>query len=346
MRRRTFVSAALATAVVFGTSACGLDSGSSGSGSGSKTVTVYTSRPKAITEGIVKKFESEHPDIKLNLLTLGAQEVADRVRAEAGKPQADVWWGGTSQQFDQGVAAGLLEPFKQDVVSRVPEKYRGKDNLWLAEQRLAEVIAYNNKVLTPETAPKDWADLVKDEYKKKILIRDVAASGTMRSIFGSMILKYGTAADPSNGYAWLKKLDANTKDYTANPTDLYLRIQRQEAPLTVWNLQDIMNQQKAGVPFTPVVPTSGAPVLLDGIGKVKNGPDKDASDTFAAFLLSDSTQQYLAENNFQIPTVELSKQPEWLATVGLKEMNVDWKTESSKESEWINYWVQNIKNHG
>ncbi|WP_285724837.1 extracellular solute-binding protein [Psychromicrobium xiongbiense] len=345
MRRRTFLSATLASAVVFGTSACGLDS-SSGGGSGSKTVTVYTSRPKTITDGIVKKFESEHPEITLNLLTLGAQEVADRVRAEAGKPQADVWWGGTSQQFDQGVGAGLLEPFKQDVVSRVPEKYRGKDNLWLAEQRLAEVIAYNNKMLTPDTAPKDWDDLVKADYKKKILIRDVAASGTMRSIFGAMILKYGSAADPSNGYAWLKKLDANTKDYTANPTDLYLRIQRQEAPLTVWNLQDIMNQQKAGVPFTPVVPTSGAPVLLDGVGKVKNCPNKDAADTFAAFLLSDSTQQYLAENNFQIPTVELAKQPDWLAKVGLKEMNVDWAMESSKEAEWINYWVQNIKNHG
>lgn len=345
MRRRTFVSAAVATAVILGSSACGLDSGSAG-GSGSGTVTVYTSRPKAITEGIVKKFEAEHPEIKLNLLTLGAQEVADRVRAEAGKPQADVWWGGTSQQFDQGVTAGLLEPFKQDVVDRVPEKYRGKDALWLAEQRLAEVIAYNNTMLTPESAPRDWDDLVKDEYKDKILIRDVAASGTMRSIFGSMILKYGTATDPAPGYAWLKKLDANTKDYTANPTDLYLRIQRQEAPLTVWNLQDIMNQQKAGVPFTPVVPTSGAPILLDGIGKVKNGPDKDAADTFASFLLSDSTQQYLAENNFQIPTVELAKEPEWLANVGLKEMNVDWKTESSKEAEWINYWVQNIKNHG
>ena len=345
MRRRTFISAAITTAVIFGTSACGLDAGSAG-GSGSKTVTVYTSRPKAITDGIVKKFAAEHPEIKLNLLTLGAQEVADRVRAEAGKPQADVWWGGTSQQFDQGVTAGLLAPFNQNVVALVPEKYRGKDNLWLAEQRLAEVIAYNNTMLTPESAPLDWDDLVKDEYKNKILIRDVAASGTMRSIFGAMILKYGTVADPTPGYAWLKKLDANTKDYTANPSDLYLRIQRQEAPITVWNLQDIMNQQKAGVPFTPVVPTSGAPILLDGIGKVKNGPDEDAADTFAAFLLSASTQQYLAENNFQIPTVELDKQPEWLVKVGLKEMNVDWKAESSKEAEWTNYWVQNIKNQG
>ena len=122
-------------------------------------------------------------------MTLGAQEVADRVRAEAGKPQADIWWGGTSQQFDQGVTAGLLGPFEQNVVALVPEKYRGKDNLWLAEQRLAEVIAYNNTMLTPESAPLDWDDLVKDEYKNKILIRDVAASGTMRSIFGAMILK-------------------------------------------------------------------------------------------------------------------------------------------------------------
>lgn len=345
MRRRIFVSAAVTVAIALGISACGLDAGGGG-GSSSQSLTVYTSRPTTITDGVVEKFEEEHPDIKLNLLTLGAQEVADRVRAEAGQPQADVWWGGTPQQFDQGVKADLLEPFKEAIVDRVPEEYRGEDNLWLAEQKLAEVIAYNNEMLDPEEAPRDWDDLVSAKYKDKILIRDVAPSGTMRSIFGAMILKYGTAEDPAGGYEWLKKLDSNTKDYTANPTDLYLRIQRQEAPLTVWNLQDIMNQQKAGVPFTPVMPDSGAPVLLDGVGKIKGGPDSEAADVFAEFLLSDSTQNYLAENNYQIPTVDLKQDPEWLKDMGLKEMAVDWKVESAKETDWINYWVQNIKNHG
>ncbi|WP_026554360.1 extracellular solute-binding protein [Arthrobacter sp. 35W] len=346
MRRRVFTSMVLATTATLALSACGLDAGSSAT-AGRETITIYTSRPKGITEGVVKKFEAANPAYKIQLLTLGAQEVADRVRAESGRPQADVWWGGTSQQFDQGAAAGLLEAFPTDVVDRVPEKYRGKDNLWLAEQRLAEIIAYNHDLLNPDQAPKDWDDLIKPEFKDKILIRDVAASGTMRSIFSSMIYRtFQTTGTPDEGYAWLKGLDANTKDYTANPTDLYLRIQRQEAPLTIWNLQDIMLQSKAGVPFTPVVPASGAPILLDGIGKVKNAPHSAGADKFAAFLLQEQTQQSLAEQNYQIPTVALSQEPEWLSTLNLKEMPVDWKTVGSKDAEWIGYWVQNIKNRG
>lgn len=346
MRGRVIKSLVLAAAVALALPACGLDSGNAGS-AGQETITIYTSRPKGITEGVVKKFEETNPAYKVQLLTLGAQEVADRVRAETARPQADVWWGGTSQQFDQGAAAGLLQPFPSDVVNRVPEKYRGQDNLWLAEQRLAEIIAYNKDMLSADQAPKDWDDLIKPEFQNKILIRDVAASGTMRSIFSSMIYRtFSTTGTPDAGYEYLTKLDANTKDYTANPTDLYLRIQRQEAPLTIWNLQDIMLQIKAGVPFTPVVPASGAPILLDGVGKVKGAPHSAGADKFAAFLLQEQTQQTLAEQNFQIPTVALAQEPEWLSKLNLKEMSVDWKLVGSKDAEWINYWVQNIKNRG
>ena len=62
-------------------------------------------------------------------------------------------------------------------------KYKDAEGRWFGEILLPEVIMYNNKALTPEQAPKDWDDLLKPEWKDKIIIRDVAASGTMRSIY-------------------------------------------------------------------------------------------------------------------------------------------------------------------
>lgn len=347
MTQRRLVGALLGVALGVSLSACGLSSGSSSGGSagGTSTVTIYTSRPKAITADVVSGFESANTTCKVQLLTLGAQEVADRIRAEKANPQADVWWGGTSQQFEQGVSNDVLEAFPQQVIDRIPEKDRGSKNLWLAEQQLAQVIAYNHDMLGADQAPKDWDDLVKPEYKKKILIRDVAASGTMRAIFSAMIDRtYESTKSPDEGYKFLKALDANTKDYTANPTDLYLRIQRQEAPLTIWNLQDIMTQSKAGVPFTPVVPTSGSPILLDGVGKVKGAKNQACADAFGDYLLSEDTQSKLAKDHFQIPTVKISEQPSWLAGLNLHEMQVNWTTIGQKGNEWIDYWVQHIKN--
>ena len=68
---------------------------------------------------------------------------------------------------------------------------------------LPEVIMINSDVLTPEEGPQDWDDLLDPEWKDKIVIRGVLASGTMRTIYSSMIYRQG-ADDPEKGYEWLK----------------------------------------------------------------------------------------------------------------------------------------------
>ncbi len=212
----------------------------------------------------------------------------------------------------------------------------------MGEMVLAEVIFYNENMLSPEEAPKDWDDLIKPEFKDKIIVRDVAASGTMRSIYSAMIARAG---DTEAGYEWLRKLDANTKVYAANPTDLYLRIQREEAPVSVWNLQDVLLQQKDhDAPFKTVSAASGVPQLVDGIAKVKGGPNDKAADEFLKFLFQQDTQKHLAEEYYQLPTIELAEEPSWLAPLELTEMPVDWDLVSAKEKEWISYWSEHIKN--
>src|SRR5690625_7824299 len=64
--------------------------------------------------------------------------------------------------------------------------------------------------------------------------------------------------DPEKGYEWLAKLDANTKEYAQDPTNLYLKLARQEGLISLWNLQDILIQAHANnQPFDYVIPESG-----------------------------------------------------------------------------------------
>lgn len=211
--------------------------------------------------------------------------------------------------------------------------------------RTAEIIFYNHDMLTPAQAPKDWDDLVEPGSDRKLLLRDVVASGTMRSVFSALIGRaVARTGKVEVGYDFLRALDRNTKDYPANPSDLFLRVRRQEAAVGIWNLQDILVQRSKGAPFTAVMPASGAPFLLDGVGKIKGGPHGGAADTFLDFLLRPSTQQMLADKSFQFPTVPIARPPSWQAGVTLGEMAVDWPSVDRHEAEWMDYWVQHIKN--
>ncbi|RIQ20240.1 extracellular solute-binding protein [Jiangella rhizosphaerae] len=350
--RRPFIVLGATVALGMVLTACGgddSDTTSEDGGSESRSLTIYSARDSNITDFVIERFEEEYPEYAGNVevLNLGAQEVLERVRAEASNPQADVWWGGTQQGLDAAAAEDLLEPIEPAFAADIADEHKDPEGRWFGEILLPEVIMYNNAALSEDEAPQDWDDLIDPKWKDQIIIRDVAASGTMRSIYAAMILKESPdGQDPQPGYEWLKQLDANTAEYAANPADLYLKMSREQGILSAWNLQDILIQaEQQNMPFGYVMPASGAPVLVDGVAAVAGG-DSEAATQFLEFLFDDGLRAELAADYYQIPTVEISEQPEWLANLDLQPMDVDWATIGQNETDWINYWNENIKNKG
>lgn len=313
---------------------------------------IYTGRDTAVINDVIPKFEAKYPEYKGNVqvLNMGAQQILERVRAEKENPQADVWWGGTQQELSRAAEEGLLQPAPASVMKKVPEQYRDPQGRWVGEILLPEVIMYNTDALKPQQAPQDWDQLLDPKWKGKILIRDVAPSGTMHTIFAAMIYRqYKEKGSVQAGYDWLRRLDANTKEYTADPTTLYLKLARQEGVVSVWNLQDILIQRSKGMPFGYVMPRSGAPTLVDGVALIKGAKHPEAARKFMAFLFGEGLQMELAKNMFQIPTlakVDPNQMPKWLADLHLKPMDLDWKMIAANGTEWIQYWDQRIKGKG
>lgn len=313
---------------------------------------IYTARDKAVIDYVIPKFEAKYPEYKGNVqvLTMGAQEILERVRAEKANPQADVWWGGTQQALGLAAKEGLLAATQPSFASKIPAGYKDPGNMWFGEILLPEVIMYNTDALKPDQAPQDWDDLLDPKWKGKIVIRAVPASGTMRTIYAAMIARfYKEDGKPDRGYEWLKKLDANTKEYVANPNALYLSLSRQEGLISLWNLQDILIQkEQKGMPFGFVMPKSGAPILVDGVAVVKGAKHPQAAQKFLEFLFDDAIRAELANTQFQIPTVAMDKAklPKWMQSLDLKPMDLPWDVMAAKEKEWIEYWDQNIKGKG
>ena len=74
-------------------------------------LTVYGSCEEEYLSAACQKFESMY-DIKVSYQRLSTSEVYTKISEEAGNPSGDVWFGGTTDPYNEAVADGLLEPYE------------------------------------------------------------------------------------------------------------------------------------------------------------------------------------------------------------------------------------------
>ena len=166
------------------------------------------------------------------------------------------------------------------------------------------MIAFNNLELTKESAPGDWDELLDPRWRDLIVIRYPLASGTMRTVYSGMIWRtYRDSGMPDAGYEWLTRLDANTKDYAADPNMMFQKLARKEGLVSIWLMSDIMLQvDRYEYPFGFVVPASGAPVLTDGIALIANSRNPDDARLFYEFVTNVDNTVMQASEYYRIPT--------------------------------------------
>ena len=312
-----------------------------------QALVIYSPHGKEMLSAFEQIFEEAHPDIDVQWIDMGGQDAYDRIRTESARPQASLWWGGSSVAFDRAAGEGLLEAYQPTWADTVDSNTHHPDHLWYGTFQTPEVIAFNSRTVSDDELPYDWDVLLEPQWKDRILIRYPLASATMRTIFGAMILRQPTIEE---GYAWLARLDMNTKTYTADPTQLYLKLAREEGDATFWNMPDIsLQSEENGYPFGWVIPLSGTPVLTDGIALVKGGPNLDAARIFYEMCTSREAMMLQAESFFRIPTrqdIDPARLPAWITQAEISPMDLDWTRLAEEGPEWMQYWDENIKGRG
>ena len=321
------------------------------SGDGRQPLVVYSPHGKEILAYYEQAFEQAHPAIDVQWVDMGSQEVLDRLRAEAANPQADVWFGAPAEAFAKGAKAGLLAPYRPTWAAAIPADARDSADLWYGMYLTPEVIAYNTAAIPAAEAPKDWDDVLDPKWRGKVIIRDPVASGSMRAIFGGIIAR-GIAQSGSTeaGYEWLRRLDANTKEYVLNPTMLYQKLGRQEGLITLYNMPDIATlERRLNIPVDYVIPASGTPLLVDGIAIVKGGGNPEGAKQFYEFVNTSPTLLHASREFLRIPArtdIAPDSLPEWIreAQAAIRPMGGDVRMMNDSLDTWMTYWDTNIRN--
>ncbi|RIK57511.1 iron ABC transporter substrate-binding protein [candidate division KSB1 bacterium] len=321
------------------------------SDSNQQKLVVYSPHGKELLEDFAKRFESAYPDVRVEWLDMGAQDALDRVRSEKANPQGDIWWGAPAPSFMQAAREGLLQAYRPSWAGAVDSAYHDPQDLWYGTWVTPEIIMYNNRALTAEAAPQDWDEVLSEQWRDKIVLRDPLASGTMRAIFFAMIYRdYRLTGSTAAGFDWLRRLDANTKSYAANPTLLYLALSRGEAQFTLWNHPDVpLQSQTYGHPFSYVVPKSGVPLVPEGLAIIAGAPHLELAKTFYEFVTTPESFIYAAQKYWRIPArmdLDFSQFPPETNPQQFPALPLDWKLYADSSETWMKYWDANIRNRG
>ena len=304
---------------------------------------VYSPHGKEMLRTYEAAFEAERPEVDVQWIDLGSQEVYDRIAGERANTQASVWWGAPQTLFMQAADDGLLQSFEPSWADAVPATARDAAGRWWGTYLTPEGVLLNTEAVADP--PADWDALLEPEWADRILIRSPLESGTMRTIWGALILRQPTVEE---GYRWLARLDQNTKGYAANPTQLYLQIARGEADLTLWNLPDTYLQAQT-YPFAFRAPDSGTPVLVDAVAIPEGAPQPELAKAFIEFVTTEDALVDQAREFHRIPArtdIDAGFLPDWMAGGVFEPIDLDWERLATEGPDWMQHWDERIKGRG
>ena len=154
---------------------------------------MYGSCEEAYLNAACDKFQELY-GITVNRQRLSTGEVAAKIEEENGNPSADVWFGGTTDPYNESVAKGLLEPYEAVNASHLlGDMYRDKDGCWYGIYKGILGFMCNTEELERLglEEPKDWDDLLKPEYKGLIWMSNPNTAGTAKLVINTMVQMKG-----------------------------------------------------------------------------------------------------------------------------------------------------------
>ena len=212
-------------------------------------------------------FQARYPFIKISYWRADSEEIETKISAEirANNPVGDVIEGTGIGEL--AVRAGLAQPIVSPELSRVPERFRDPNRLWVPTRMSYFAMAYNTRLIAAGTQPKTYDDLLDEKWRGKMAWPLLSAIGAPLFVT-NLRLAWGD----ETAMAYLRRLRAqNIVNFGAgNPRTLVDRVIAGEYPiaLQIFAHHPLISAAK-GAPVTtqllaPVASSAGTLVIPKG----------------------------------------------------------------------------------
>lgn len=296
-------------------------------------LTVYGSSEEEHLAAVCQYFEKTY-GIRTRYQRLSTSEVYTKVLEEGGRPSADVWFGGTTDPYNEAVAAGLLMPYEAvHAKNLMGDQYKDPSNSWYGIYKGILGFMVNTEELDRLglEAPKTWDDLLKEEYKGLIMLSNPNTAGTAKLVINTMIQMKGH----DEAMEYFKALDKNIAQYTKSGSGPSKMVGPGECVIGVGFLHDGIYQILQGYDnIELIVPEDGTSFEIGATAIFNGCTHPNAAKLWVEYALSPECANLAKENGaYQFLVLKNAQQPEEASQFGLDMNNtIDYDFEDAKNN--------------
>lgn len=268
----------------------------------SGTVIIYSGRSESLIGPLIERFRVE-TGLDVQVKYAGTSELAATILEEGDASPADVFLAQDAGALGALAAEGRLAELPQAMLDRVDARFRSPDGVWVGLSGRARVVVYDTRVLSEEDLPTTILDFTDPAWREKIGWAPTNAS------FQAFVTAFRVLRGDDAARAWLAGIQANEpKVYEGNDAVL-AAVAAGEVQVGFINHYYLMGQlAEQGADF-PVrnyfLPNGdvGALVNVAGAGILTTSRNPAAAQALVDFLLTETSQQYFADETFEYPLV-------------------------------------------
>ena len=285
---RNLVVLGLAVAALAG---CGSDDGNGGSDGGK--LTIYSGREEELVGPLIEKFE-QASGVDAEVRYGDSAELAATIAEEGENSPADVFFAQDPGSLGSLEGEELLAELPDDVLDRVPERFRDPDGHWVGTSGRVRVLAYNTEALAADEVPDSVLDLTDPRWKGKIGFPPTNAS--FQAFVTAMRLSMGDEQTKE----WLEGFAENDpKTYEKN-TPVVEAVAAGEIELGLVNhyyLYLVKEEQPDAKVANHFLngDDPGALISVAGAAIVDGTDDQEQAREFVEYLLSEEGQRFYSE---------------------------------------------------
>lgn len=266
--------------------------------SATKEVVLYCSVDQEFAEPIIAQFEKQTGIKVLTRFDTEATKtvgLVQRLRSEAAKPAADVFWSSEIFYTVRLANEGLLAPYESEATKDWPALFKDSSSRWHGFGLRARAIAYNTNKVSANDAPKKLEDCLDSKWKGRIVMA-FPEFGTTGGDVASWFAHYGT----ERATEILNTLKANGIRAVSGNSTAVKMVCTGQADICFTDTDDVYAAQRNGQPVAMNLlrqADKGPLTIPNTAALIKNAPHPEEAKKLLDFILSEELEKLLVESD-------------------------------------------------